>query len=72
MIRNFTALLMSILWPLVLLVFFWVVLLFDETYNLHLNAFGVKPREIIGLLGIITSPFCMEMRAIYFQIQFHF
>ena len=57
MIRSFSALLMSILWPLVLLVFFWVVLLFDETYHLHLNEFGIRPRSIVGLLGIVFSPF---------------
>jgi membrane associated rhomboid family serine protease len=47
----------SIFIPFVFVVFFWLVFLFDFLYDLNLVKFGVLPREIKGLTGIITSVF---------------
>ena len=47
----------SIFIPLVFVLFFWLVFLFDYLYDLNLVIFGVLPREIKGLTGIITSVF---------------
>ena len=47
----------SIFIPLVFVLFFWLIFLFDYLYDLNLVKFGVLPREIKGLIGIITSIF---------------
>lgn len=57
MIKQLTSLLYSIIWPVVLLVFIWVVYLFNDAYQLHLNDYGIQPRQVIGLIGIISAPF---------------
>lgn len=35
----------------------WIVFAFDRVFNLDLYRFGVLPRKIKGLLGILISPF---------------
>lgn len=47
----------SIFFPLVFVLFFWLVFLFDNLYDLNLVKFGLLPRELRGLLGIVTSVF---------------
>jgi membrane associated rhomboid family serine protease len=50
--------LLTALWPPALvLLFMWVVLGFDMVYHLGLARFGILPRTLIGLRGIVFSPF---------------
>ena len=50
--------LLTALWPPALvLAFMWVVLAFDMVYHLGLARFGILPRTLIGLRGIVFSPF---------------
>lgn len=51
--RLFTALIP----PVVVVVLLWIVFAFDQVYQLGLYHFGVYPRRLSGLLGIIGSPF---------------
>jgi membrane associated rhomboid family serine protease len=57
MLKSFLSLIQSLVWPLTLIVFFWVVLLFDEMYGLGFREWGIQPRQVKGLIGILTSPF---------------
>lgn len=43
--------------PLYSVLFLWIVLLLDFKYGLHLKNYGIYPRTIKGLIGIVTSPF---------------
>lgn len=44
--------------PGVLIVFvLWIVLVLDEHMNLYLWQYGVEPREVLGLRGIVFMPF---------------
>ena len=43
--------------PLYSVLFLWIVLLLDFRYNLHLVHYGIYPRTLTGLLGVIASPF---------------
>jgi membrane associated rhomboid family serine protease len=47
----------TIQWPLILIIFIWVVEIIDRTWQLDLEGLGVLPRDISGLIGIFTSPF---------------
>ncbi len=42
---------------MVFIVFCWVILLFDFAYQLDLNDWGIHPRTVRGLVGIVFSPF---------------
>ncbi len=44
-------------YPLVFVLVIWVVFWFEARFGIDFNAFGVYPREIIGLRGIVLSPF---------------
>lgn len=35
----------------------WVVFLIEQLFHLRLNRYGILPRDLNGLIGIITSPF---------------
>lgn len=43
--------------PLYLVLFLWIILWLDFKYRLHLANYGIYPRTIKGLIGIVTSPF---------------
>lgn len=47
----------SILLPLIFVVAICTVKLFEVIFNLPLNNFGIKPRELEGLIGIIFHSF---------------
>jgi len=47
----------STVFPLLMLIVMWVVKLYEYTFDLNLSAFGINPRTLSGLFGIITSPF---------------
>ncbi|MEY2924675.1 MAG: hypothetical protein RLZZ337_1223 [Bacteroidota bacterium] len=47
----------SLVWPLVVLVFIWLVFFVDLRFNLHLNQFGMQPKTLNGLIGIFSMPF---------------
>ena len=42
---------------LTVLVLMWVVFFVDYYFNLDLYVYGLRPRSLSGLIGIITSPF---------------
>ncbi|MFP4092950.1 MAG: rhomboid family intramembrane serine protease [Cyclobacteriaceae bacterium] len=46
----------SIIVPARLVMLMWAVLLFEYTYKIDFALFGIWPRTISGLLGIITAP----------------
>jgi len=43
--------------PLYVLLFMWFVYWFEITYGYNFNKYGIYPRTLIGLRGIIFSPF---------------
>lgn len=43
--------------PLVLLIIIWGVFIIDWIFNLNLNQYGIYPRKVNYLTGIIFSPF---------------
>jgi membrane associated rhomboid family serine protease len=43
--------------PTSLLMLIWSVFLIEDKYNLHLTQFGILPRTLSGLKGILFSPF---------------
>lgn len=57
MLQLFQRIIDDILWPSVLVVFIWVAYFVNFKYNLDWNQYGIKPHELIGLRGIIFSPF---------------
>lgn len=50
--KNLSKLLTPLLFPVIL----WIVHLTSFVLNLNLNRMGVLPRNLTGLIGIITSP----------------
>jgi membrane associated rhomboid family serine protease len=50
--KNLSILLTPLLFPVIL----WIVHLTSLVLNLNLNRMGVLPRNLTGLIGIITSP----------------
>ena len=51
--KNFSLALQISLSVLALL---WFILITDQYLNLHLGRFGLRPRDVQGLLGILTAP----------------
>ena len=43
--------------PTLLLMVIWTVFLFEEKYNIKLTQFGIYPRSLSGIKGIVLSPF---------------
>ena len=43
--------------PTLLLMVIWTVFLFEEKYNIKLTQFGIYPRSLSGMKGIVLSPF---------------
>ncbi|MEO7082372.1 MAG: hypothetical protein ABIY71_12635, partial [Flavobacteriales bacterium] len=50
--RIFTALLL----PAIAVTMLWVILGFDRVYKLDLAQFGILPRTLTGLRGILFAP----------------
>lgn len=46
----------SIIVPARLVMFMWAILLFEYTYKIDFALFGIMPRSIRGLVGIVTAP----------------
>ncbi|WP_127959576.1 rhomboid family intramembrane serine protease [Serratia microhaemolytica] len=44
-------------YPLILIMVFWVVQIIKSLSGATLLGFGVVPRELYGLVGVVTSPF---------------
>ena len=47
----------SLVVPITLLVIIWIVFVLDQAFSLDLSYFGIFPRRISGLRGILISPF---------------
>ena len=47
----------SILKAVILVAFLWIIFLINDIFGLHLNDYGLIPRNIQGLAGIFTMPF---------------
>jgi len=46
-----------VLWPLAATLILWIVYWIEVKFNIYLNDYGIEPRTLIGLRGIILSPF---------------
>ena len=44
-------------YPLLFVLLIWIVFWFEVRFGFDFNAFGIYPREIIGLRGVVFSPF---------------
>jgi membrane associated rhomboid family serine protease len=44
-------------WPLYFVLTLWVVYWVEVRFNIYLNDFGIYPRTLVGLRGIVLSPF---------------
>ncbi len=51
------GLLKTIKFPIIFVLLIWVVKIFEYYFDLKLYEFGVFPREIMGLRGILCAPF---------------
>ncbi|NEV94772.1 rhomboid family intramembrane serine protease [Psychroflexus sp. YR1-1] len=52
--RSITA---AILWPVLIVLSLWIVYWVEIKFRFNFTSFGVYPREMKGLVGIIASPF---------------
>ncbi len=43
--------------PVLAVLLLWIILGFDEVYGMKLDQFGIYPRTLIGLRGIVLAPF---------------
>jgi len=57
MLRLLRESLDDILWPAVFVMFFWLSYFVNLTYDLGLNSWGIQPRSLAGLRGVLFSPF---------------
>lgn len=57
MIRLIQEMIDDLLWPAVFILFFWVTFFANEAYGWDLQQFGIAPRSLVGLRGILFSPF---------------
>ena len=46
-----------ILWPLAALLTLWAVYWVEVKFHIYLNDYGIAPRTLVGLRGIVFSPF---------------
>lgn len=44
-------------YPLFFVMVLWIVFWFEARFNINFNSFGVYPRTVVGLRGILFSPF---------------
>lgn len=45
------------IYPILLVLMIWIVFWIEQSFGVNLRAWGIKPRELIGLRGIFFSPF---------------
>jgi membrane associated rhomboid family serine protease len=48
---------LSLIFPVFFLALIWLVKIFEVTHEINLVYYGLYPRRLSGLIGIITSPF---------------
>lgn len=53
---NRTKIFFSILYPSLFVSILWIIRLYEKFSNVNLSTYGLYPRTVDGLLGIITSP----------------
>ncbi len=46
-----------IVYPLLIVLFIWIIYWFETMFSFNFNYLGIYPREIIGLRGVILAPF---------------
>ena len=46
-----------LVWPSAIIVFLWLSFFLNLNYQFNWNAYGIHPRQIHGLLGVVFSPF---------------
>jgi len=51
------SILSAVLWPVLLVLTLWLVYWFEIKFRINLTPFGVYPRDLEGLIGILASPF---------------
>ena len=47
----------AILWPLLLVLVLWIVYWIEIKFRFNFTSFGVYPRQVKGLIGVLASPF---------------
>ncbi|MFO7744369.1 MAG: rhomboid family intramembrane serine protease [Psychroflexus sp.] len=47
----------AILWPILLVLLLWVVYWIEIKFRFNFTSFGVYPRKVKGLIGVLASPF---------------
>jgi membrane associated rhomboid family serine protease len=47
----------DVVWPLVILLGMWIVFWANQTYHFGWNDYGIHPRSLQGLFGILAAPF---------------
>lgn len=55
--REIRPILEDLIWPAAMLITIWMVFLMNEAYGLNLNQWGLQPRSLRGIGGIISMPF---------------
>ena len=62
--REFFQVFLNSLWIIFFLAFIWAIHIIQLTFNLNFTEFGILPRSLFGLIGIITSPLIHSLRDI--------
>ncbi len=47
----------SIIFPALFILLLWIIKIFEHEFNWDIHILGVYPRNIKGLIGVLTSPF---------------
>lgn len=47
----------AILWPILLVLILWIVYWIEVKFRFNFTSFGVYPRQVKGLMGVLASPF---------------
>ncbi|MFZ1749033.1 MAG: rhomboid family intramembrane serine protease [Saprospiraceae bacterium] len=55
--KDIIAFIYNIRYPIILLIFLWMVEIVEVLFGLHLSVLGIYPRQWMGFPGIFTSPF---------------
>ena len=54
--NTFSKLFFSVFFPLLFVLILWVVKLYEVVNNTNLYMYGLYPRKVSGLIGIVTGP----------------
>lgn len=57
MFRFVVELIDALVWPLFMVTLIWLAYFLNHGYFLDWNEFGLRPRELRGLVGIVSMPF---------------